>query len=435
MFFYIKGLFFLDRKVHFNLQFSVFYFSFSPDGNGILFLFSLKRKRYSVQREIAPKKYYFYKKINQMQLSYWELKNWFTDVDYTIVGSGIVGLHAALCLREKFPDAKILVLEKGMLPQGASTKNAGFACFGSISEIMDDLKSHSEEEVVRLVQKRWQGLQLLRKRLGDTAIDFRPYGGYELFLNSDESCYNECLHKLPFINELLKPLFRADVFTKEVDRFAFKGTQEYLISNPFEAQIDTGNMMQALLKQAVSANVLILNQQTVTSYMDKGNGVEVALGDFSFFTKKMLFATNGFASTLTNGAVKPARAQVLITKPIAGLDIKGTFHLDRGYYYFRNIGNRILLGGGRNLDFDSETTTEFGQTEVVQKKLEQLLKEVILPDKNFQIEHRWSGIMGIGNSKNPIVSQLSENVYCGVRLGGMGVAIGSLIGQELADLV
>jgi hypothetical protein len=41
--------------------------------------------------------------------------------------------------------------------------------------------------------------------------------------------------------------------------------------------------------------------------------------------------------------------------------------------------------------------------------------------------------MGIGNSKNPIVSQLSENVYCGVR-GGMG-AIGSLIGTELADLV
>jgi len=31
-----------------------------------------------------------------MQLSYWEIKNWFTNVDYTIVGSGIVGLHVAL---------------------------------------------------------------------------------------------------------------------------------------------------------------------------------------------------------------------------------------------------------------------------------------------------------------------------------------------------
>ena len=370
-----------------------------------------------------------------MQLSYWELKNWFTQVDYTIVGSGIVGLHAALRLREKFPDSKILVLEKGMLPQGASTKNAGFACFGSLSEIIDDLKNHSEEDVFRLVQKRWQGLQLLRKRLGDAAIDFKPFGGYELFLKDDESTYDECLARLPFINEILKPLFKTDVFAKEVDRFDFKGIHEYLVFNPFEAQIDTGNMMQALLKQAVSENILILNQQTVTSYFESEKGVEVALGNFSFTSKKLLFATNGFANSLTNGAVKPARAQVLITEPIKNLDIKGTFHLDKGYYYFRNIDDRILLGGGRNLDFETETTTAFGQTEIIQNKLEQLLKEVILPNRKVEIAHRWSGIMGIGTSKNPIVSQLSENVYCGVRLGGMGVAIGSLIGTELAELV
>ncbi|HEX9150876.1 MAG TPA: FAD-dependent oxidoreductase, partial [Flavobacterium sp.] len=251
-----------------------------------------------------------------MDLSYWELKNWFTSVDYTIVGSGIVGLHAALRLREKFPQSKILVLEKGMLPQGASTKNAGFACFGSLSEIIDDLKSHSEEDVIKLVEKRWAGLQLLRKRLGNETIDFKPYGGYELFLNTDENSYSECVGKLPFINEILRPLFKADVFTKEVDRFGFKEIKEYLIFNPFEAQIDTGNMMHALLKQASNENIMILNQQTVTSYLEKENAVEVALGDFSFVTKKLLFATNGFAKTLTNGAVKPARAQVLITEPI-----------------------------------------------------------------------------------------------------------------------
>ena len=410
--------------------------------NNLSFLFSEKydfneidplKNCFRVLKQVQ--KTLFLKKNYQMELSYWELKNWFSDIDYTIVGSGIVGLHAALRLREKFPDSKILVLEKGMLPQGASTKNAGFACFGSISEILDDLKNHTEEDVIQLVQKRWKGLQLLRKRLGDAEIDFKPYGGYELFLKNDDNCYNECISKLPFINEILKPLFKSDVFAKEVDRFGFNGIQDYLIFNPFEAQIDTGNMMQALLKQAISENILILNQQTVSSLHDNPNGVEVALGDFSFTTRKLLFATNGFANQLTNGAVKPARAQVLITEPIANLDIKGTFHLDKGYYYFRNIGDRILLGGGRNLDFDAETTTEFGETEIVQNKLEQLLKEVILPNNNFEIAHRWSGIMGIGNSKNPIVSQLSENVYCGVRLGGMGVAIGSLIGTELADLI
>ena len=370
-----------------------------------------------------------------MQLSYWEIKNWFTNVDFTIVGSGIVGLHCALQLRERFPESKILILEKGILPQGASTKNAGFACFGSLSEIIDDLKSHSEEEVIQLVQKRWNGLQLLRKRLGDATIDFKPYGGYELFLKDDDATYTECLQKLPFLNEMLKPLFRSDVFSKEIDRFAFENIKEYSIFNPFEAQIDTGNMMQALLKEAISKGILILNQMELTSYSDTNNSVELVVKDYTFQTKKLLFATNGFAGSITNNAVKPARAQVLITEPIPNLDIKGTFHLDKGYYYFRNFEDRILLGGGRNLDFEGETTTDLSQTEKIQNKLEDLLKNVILPNQEFKIAHRWSGIMGIGSHKNPIVTQLSENVYCGVRLGGMGVAIGSLIGTELADLI
>lgn len=370
-----------------------------------------------------------------MNFSYWEIKNWFTHIDFAIVGSGIVGLHCALALRERYPDSKILVLERGVLPQGASTKNAGFACFGSLSEILDDLKTHSEEEVIQLIRKRWSGLQLLRKNLGDSAIDFKPFGGYELFLKEEEGSYNECLQKLPFVNEILKPIFRSDVFAKEVDRFNFKGIHDYLIFNPFEAQIDTGKMMHALLQKAISQNIMILNQTTVTGFSEKSNSVAIALGDFSFESKKLLFATNGFAAALTNNQVKPARAQVLITEPIPDLDIKGTFHLDKGYYYFRNIDNRILLGGGRNLDFEGETTTAFGETEFIQNRLEELLKEVILPQTDFKIAHRWSGIMGLGSSKKPIVEPISENVYCGVRLGGMGVAIGSLIGQELADLV
>ena len=194
-------------------------------------------------------------------------------------------------------------------------------------------------------------------------------------------------------------------------------------------------MMNNLLKLAISENILILNNQTVTSYNENKIDVDVALSDFSFKTKKLLFATNGFASQLTNGQVKPARAQVIITEPIENLDINGTFHIDKGYCYFRNIDNRILIGGARNLDFETENTTEFGQTNIIQNRLEELLKEVILPNRDFKIEYRWSGIMGMGNSKKPIVSQLTENVFCGVRLGGMGVAIGGIVGTELADLI
>ena len=193
--------------------------------------------------------------------------------------------------------------------------------------------------------------------------------------------------------------------------------------------------MQALLKKAHQNDILILNSQTVTSFQEVNDGVEVETNGISFKTNKLLFTTNGFASQITNNQVKPARAQVLITKPIPNLDIKGTFHLDKGYFYFRNINDRILFGGGRNLDFEGETTTSHDTTELIQNRLEELLKTVILPHQEFKIEHRWSGTMGVGIHKKPIVEQLSNNVYCGVRMGGMGVAIGSLVGQELADLI
>ena len=125
----------------------------------------------------------------------------------------------------------------------------------------------------------------------------------------------------------------------------------------------------------------------------------------------------------------------MITKPIENLNIEGTFHYQEGYYYFRNIDNRILFGGGRNLDKIGETTTEIETTRQIQDRLEALLKEVILPNTPFEIDHTWAGIMGVGETKKPIIKKVDKNVYCGVRLGGMGVALGTLVGKELSELI
>jgi len=370
-----------------------------------------------------------------MNFSFWENKNWFSDIDFAIIGSGIVGLHTALRLRELYPTSKIVIFEKGMLPQGASTKNAGFACFGSLSEILSDLENHSEQEVLNLVEKRWKGLQLLRKRLGDKAIDFKQNGSYELFFEKDTEMYEKCFDNLSKVNQMLSGYFDSEVFSIKPNIFGFEKCKEKMIFNPFEGQIDTGNMMQNLLKEVHKNNILILNKQKVLAFQDLGNRVELEFEAFTITSQKVFFATNGFASELTQNEVIPARAQVLITKPIENLHIKGIFHIDEGFYYFRNFENRILLGGARNIDFEGETTAEFELNNKIQNQLDEVLKNVILPNTDFEIEQRWCGIMGMGASqKTPIVKQLSENVFCGVRLGGIGVAIGGLIGKELAEL-
>ena len=256
-----------------------------------------------------------------------------------------------------------------------------------------------------------------------------------MFSNTNIQLYEYCLSKREDINTMFQSIFKDDVFSLRTNEFNFKSIQNQYIFNQFEGQIDTGKMMVSLTQLALKKGVKILNNIAVKEFSEDINAVKIKTNQFEFSTSKLLIATNGFASQLLDEEVKPARAQVLITKPIKNLHIKGTFHLDKGYYYFRNIDDRILFGGGRHLDFKGEETTEFNQTVLIQNKLEALLKMTILPETSFEIDHRWSGIMGVGNQKKAIVKQLSNNVFCGVRLGGMGIAIGSLVGKELADLI
>lgn len=370
-----------------------------------------------------------------MKLSYWEKKSWFSNVDFCVVGSGIVGLSCALELKKMHPKSKILVLEKGILPQGASTKNAGFACFGSMSEILSDLKHHTEKEVFDLVNQRYKGLQLLRENLGDKTIDYQQNGGYEVFLNQDKALFETCKSQKQDINQLLHPIFKANVFDIKPDNFNFQNTLGHQILNRFEGQIDTGNMMLGLLQKVQSKGVMVLNALEVIDFIAEKNSVQIKLNDFEFSAKHMFIATNAFSKQLLNVDLQPARNQVIITEPLKALPIKGAFHLHEGFYYFRNIHNRILIGGGRHLDPNAETTTLIGTTKNIQLALEKILFEVVLPQSHYgkiNIEQRWSGILATGKQKNAILKSVADNVHCAVRLGGMGVAIGSDIGRNLA---
>lgn len=372
--------------------------------------------------------------------SFWEKEIFYHQADFVIIGSGIVGLNAAIRLKELQPKSRVVVLERGTLPIGASTRNAGFACFGSLSELLDDLDTQTEEEVLALVEKRWRGLQRLRARIGDKNLDFKQWGGYELFEAKETAIFEKCAARMDNLNKkLAKVIGHKNTFQisdHQLDEFNFKNIK-HLIWNRAEGQIHTGKMMQAVWQLAIEKGVKIFNGVEVTNFETSANGVAI-FGKYGFelSARKIAICTNGFAKKLMpTAAVAPARNQVLITKPIANLHLKGTFHYDRGYVYFRNVGDRILLGGFRNLAETAETTTQFGLTHNIKIALETFLKTVILPNQEVEIDHWWSGIMGVGETKAPILKAINDHVFVAVRLGGMGVAIGSLVGEEVAELM
>jgi len=372
------------------------------------------------------------------EFSYWETKHFIHHWNALIIGSGITGLTTGIFLKRKFPNWKIAILERGVLPSGASTRNAGFACFGSVSEILDDLTHMSEKEVFDLVAKRYEGLNILRETMGDQSLGYRPTGGFEVFKNENEDLYRECLGSLSYINAELVQCIRRQAFidvSDRIDEFGFAGV-ENMIVNELEGTVDTGLMMKNLVLLAREKGVEIFNGIEVKDLDSSGSNCILDTNIGEILGERVVVATNGFAKELIPEVeVDPNRAQVLLTSPIKDLKWSGCFHHDRGYDYFRDIDGRVLLGGGRHLAVEAEQTDEEGTSDVVQQHLEKILREVILPDQEFKIDMRWSGTMGMGDSKKYIAKRLSDKVYCAVRFGGMGVALASSVSKSLVELI
>ena len=371
-------------------------------------------------------------------LSIWE-RNELIHYDHIIIGSGIVGLTTAYYVKKKNPSKSVLVLERGLLPTGASTKNAGFACMGSLTEILDDLKIASEEEVLELFRLRKKGLERLQSIVGKEKIGYQTNGSYELIFKNEIAA----LEKIDYCNQLLRKEIKQDAFrlnNAKIQEFGFNGVCA-MVENLCEGEIDTGLMMKNLIQLVSSMGVEIKTGCEVLSFNEHSNQVEIICNnpilknELILKSNKLFICTNAFAKKLLPQAnVTPGRGQVLITKPIPDLKFKGIFHFEEGYYYFREYKGCILFGGGRNIDKQTEETTEFALNQAIQQSLIEKLQTIILPNQAFEIDLQWTGIMAFGPTKKPIIEPYSDKVFVGVRMGGMGIAIGSEVGFLLAEM-
>lgn len=373
-------------------------------------------------------------------LSIWEQETFFAHQDVVIIGSGFVGLWAAFYLKKRQPNAKITVLERGLIPTGASTRNAGFACFGSLSELVWDAQTMGTDKMLELVELRYKGLKRIQKYFGDEVIDFSMCGGYELY--EEGLLSSEKLHSnVDYLNTLVKSITGQKktyrLADEKISQFGF-GHTAHLVENKLEGALHSGKLLQQLLQTVQRMGVTVLNGVEISNLVEESGITIETAGGLRFTASKVLLCTNAFTKKLFPELdITPGRGQVLLTSPIKNLPFNGTFHADEGFYYFRNVGNRVLLGGARNKAFEEETTTAMETSEQIQQALEEYLSEVILPQfrQQYTIENRWAGIMAFGKEKTPIIREVSPNVFCAVRMSGMGVALAPVVAQQAAKMM
>jgi gamma-glutamylputrescine oxidase len=380
-------------------------------------------------------------------ISIWERETYYRDVDVLIAGGGFMAMWTAYELLKRNPNLKITIAEASPVAALASTRNAGFACFGSPSELWSDLHTMGENAMWQVVEMRFKGIEKIRRIWGDNAIGYDPIGGYEVFAGQPEWEGSHLAEKLTILNKGLaiitgeKNTYRdtSDVLkSMKMDGFSA------MAGNNMEGGLHSGQLAATMAAWLHAAGVVMLTGHKVGNVSDSNSGQSVSLQagqkEITIRSKAMIWATNAALEGVAGVGKKvvPARGQVLLSPPIDGLKLKGTFHFDEGYYYFRNLGNRLLLGGARNTAFSHEQTHLAEPTSEIQEYLKAFIISH-LPEAAQAMGKpgwmEWAGIMGMSEDKNPIIKETAPGIWAALACNGMGVALTPVVAEDLATQV
>jgi glycine/D-amino acid oxidase-like deaminating enzyme len=360
------------------------------------------------------------------------------NCDIAILGGGFLGLWSAYFLKQKNPKLNIHIYERDSIGLGASTRNAGFSCFGTVGEFVADTLISSEEEAFKSIQERYLGLQEIQKFIKsyNIDIDYENIGGYEL-LESEK--FESVVDKIPYLNALMKEHLNLDntyqySHIKNTKLHFNSNKFNHIISNPYEAGVNSAKLLMGLKHINESLGVKIFQGTEVKAIEDNTIFLSNNYREYQVKTKKIVLALNSFVNKFINHTITPCRGQIIWCDNLK-LNFKGTYHFDDGYYYFRTIGDdQLLIGGARNSDFETEYTQEYSKNSKIQEKLLSFVHQE-LKVSDFIIKKQWQGIMGFSHNKQSIIKEVNPNIWHLHACNGMGVALTPLIAKQFSDMI
>ena len=373
----------------------------------------------------------------QRETSYWETTTFFRPADVAVVGAGLTGLQAALQLKREQPQLDVVVVERAPVPYGASTRNAGFACFGGPTELLADLDAYGYAATLATVRERYAGVRALEEQFSQREIDWVRNGGFELV--DDPATRESVRERLPELNALLAEVTECKTTWK------VRSEGDYLLlQNELEAQLHPGKLVESLVADCHRAGVRFLFGCPVESVQTVSAGqVDISGPAWGHITAtRALITVNAFARQLLPAdfpeTIRPVRNQVLLSRPLPYLKLRGCYHYHEGYVYFRNVGpDRLLIGGGRHRAGVASETADFGEhpevADYLVGKLRQWYPERGWTRADFPL--RWSGILAQGDGKTPVLRFAEDRVLVAGRLAGMGVALSAALAQRAVRML
>jgi glycine/D-amino acid oxidase-like deaminating enzyme len=333
--------------------------------------------------------------------------------DIEIVGGGITGCSCALTLARA--GRRVRLHEAREVASGASGRNGGFALRGG-AMAYDSAREWLGHE---LAADYWRLTEAYVDRMAELGGDALRRTGSLRLAGEDER------------DEL-----RAEYDALREDGFAAEWRDELpeplagrfpgALFHPEDAVLQPARLVRRLANAAAEAGVEIREHARVADL----NGLEAGV---------TVVATDGYPSGLLGeleGLIIPTRGQMIATEPLSEQLFPMPHYGRHGFdYWHQNDEGRLIMGGFRDADMESEFTATEETTPRIQAALEAFVESLLgsLPE----VTHRWAGIFGLVPDLMPVVGEVPgrEGVWTAGGYSGHGNVLGLMCGDLVAQAI
>jgi gamma-glutamylputrescine oxidase len=333
--------------------------------------------------------------------------------DVAIVGGGITGCSCALTLASA--GKRVRLHEARTIASGASGRNGGFALRGgamgydSAREWLGGDEAAAYWRLTEAYVDRTAGL-------GGHA--FRRTGSLRLAredehdeLRAEYEALREDGFEAEWRDELPEPLagrFPAALF------------------HPADGVLQPARLVRRLAAAATEAGVEICEHDRVEDLDELAADTVVA-------------ATDGYPNGLLGeleGLIIPTRGQMLATEPIPERLFPLPHYGRHGFdYWHQDEEGRLIVGGFRDADMDSEFTAVEETTPRIQGALDGFVESLL--GRRPRITHRWAGIFGLVPDLMPVAGPVPgrEGLWIAGGYSGHGNVLGLMCGDLVARAI
>lgn len=362
-----------------------------------------------------------------------------SSVDWVMIGGGFSGLSAAR--RAAARGARVLLLERGALRDGASSRNGGMAHVGfgaSTASLIARFGSDgarawvnlSRAAVGRIKQLATPGPEGL---IHLTGIDPQWRGTGHLELARSARAASELQAEAALRQSLGLPVRVLDAVSTQL--LTTSGSFAGALAVDEGGGIQPARLHAAMAVAASLAGVEIREQTPVTEIIAISGGYEVRTPRGTIKTQKLFGGVNGYADQLFPALRRraiPVGSYMIATEPLtpdllATVSGGGEMRFDtRNFlsYWRPTPDGRIAFGGRTSFWPDSR--------ERIARQLTSRLRQAHPQLANTAITHAWGGRLAFAFDRLPRVVRL-DGVTHVAGCAGSGVALMTLLAEQAID--